>query len=357
MANLSESYDKASLVISLILAVGLGAMIWMARGNVEEDFKDSTGRSPAAAPENPKEEFYSKMTSSISGTVTLEGPVTEKGRQIDLTVGTPLFLNPGGEEIDLGDSSYPMVHAPIPNQWWLDNRIDPGWSNSPGLDQDGDGFSNGEEFDAKTDPNDAKSYPALIAKLQCVELLKRAFRLSYSSDSTIGPIKETDTFKFTHEEIIGGRSKRTSSENIPFGKGNDSNLFSEGGAQMRYELKKVEQREFKNPNTGITQKANFAEIEDVAGAKKGDILEIKKGSRNGVILRDYTAVLSLGAIGQEAVTLKVEERSSFALPLDPNAPEKPYKFIGVSDTGAVIIEWEEDGESKTREIQPLSPSE
>ena len=96
MANLSESYDKASLVISLILAAGLGAMIWMARGNVEEDFKDSTGPSPAAAPENPKEEFYSKLTSSISGTVTLEGPVTEKGRQIDLTVGTPLFLNPGG---------------------------------------------------------------------------------------------------------------------------------------------------------------------------------------------------------------------------------------------------------------------
>ncbi len=357
MANLSESYDKVSLIISIVIAAALGAMIWMAKGDVKKDFSFIVKEEGASAPENPKQEFYAKATSEIAGAVTLGGPVTEKGRAIDLTVGTPLFLNPTGEEIDLGDSAYPMVHDPIPNQWWLDNRIDPGWSNSPGLDQDGDGFSNGEEFASKTDPNDPKSFPALIAKLQCVELQKRAFRLSYSSDSTIGPIKETDTFKFNHEEIVGGKSVRTSSENIASGKGNDSNLFSKGGAQMRYELKKVEQREFRNPATGIMQKANFAEIEDVAGAKKGDILEIKKGSRNGVILRDYTAIIALAAIGQQAVTLKVEERSSFSLPLDPNAAEKPFKFTGVSDAGAVIIEWEEDGETKTKEITPLSPPE
>ncbi len=357
MANLSESYDKVSLVVSIVIAAALGAMIWMAKGNVEEDFRQPSVLGDTEAPENPKQKFYADTTSEIGGAVVLGGPVTENGRSIELTVGTPLFLNPTGEEIDLGDASYPMVHDPIPNQWWLDNRIDPGWSNSPGLDQDGDGFSNGEEFAGNTDPNDPESFPALIAKLQCVELEKRAFRLSYSSDSTIGAIKPTDTFKFNHEEIVGGRSVRTGSENIPFGKGNDSNLFSKGGAQMRYELKNVEQREFENPNTGIVQKANFAVIEDVAGAKKGDVLDIKKGSRNGVIIRDYTAVLSLAAIGQQAVTLKVEERSSFSLPLDPDAAEKPFKFTGVSDAGAVIIEWEENGETKTMEVQPLSATE
>jgi len=357
MANLSESYDKVSLVLSIVIAAVVMALILMARGNIEQDFPPPSNDKGTEAPENPKQKFYAETTSEIGGQFTLGGPVTEKGRAIELTVGTPLFLNPTGEEIDLGDETYPMVHDPIPNQWWLDHRIDPGWSNSPGLDQDGDGFSNGEEFTGETDPNDPNSFPALITKLQCVELNKRAFRLTYSSDSTIGPIKPTDTFKFNHEEIVGGRSVRTGSENIPFGKGNDSNLFSKGGAQMRYELKEVEQREFENPNTGIVQKANFAVIEDVAGAKKGDILEIKKGSRNGVILRDYTAVLALAAIGQQAVTLKVEERSSFSLPLDPDAAEKPFKFTGVSDAGAVIIEWQEDGETKTMEVQPLSAAE
>ena len=57
------------------------------------------------------------------------------------------------------------------------------------------------------------------------------------------------------------------------------------------------------------------------------------------------------------MTLKVEERSSFSLPLDPDAAEKPFKFTGVSDAGAVIIEWEENGETKTMEVQPLSAAE
>ena len=156
---------------------------------------------------------------------------------------------------------------------------------------------------------------------------------------------------------MNGRKVRTTSESILSGKGNDSNLFSKGGAQMRYELKSVEQREFENPGTGITQKANFAQIEDVAGAKKGDSIEVQKGSRNGVIIRDYTAILSLAAIGLDGETLKVRERSSFALPLNADAAEKPFKFTGVSDAGAVIIEWEEDGETKSMQIQALSATE
>ena len=356
MANLSESYDKAALVISLVIALALGALVFMAKGKVDDDFPSNSGGRSAKAPENPNEEFYKEITGRVGGEIVLEGPVTDKERKMNLFVGTALFLDAEGREIDLGDPSYPKVHEPIDNQWWLDHRIDPGWSNSPGLDKDGDGFSNREEFDDKTDPNDPKSFPSVIAKLQCVELKKREFMLTYSSDSTIGEIKDGDTFKFNHEEIVNKRRVRTSSENIEQGKGNDSNLFSKGGAQMRYELTKVEQRKFVNPRNNLEETSNFAVIEDVAGAKKGDIIEIKKGSRNGVIIKDWTAVLVLAAIGQQGNQLEIKERDSFALPFDPNAEEKPYTFAGVSDLGAAIIEWEQDGESKTLELQPLSPA-
>ena len=76
-----------------------------------------------------------------------------------------------------------------------------------------------------------------------------------------------------------------------------------------------------------------------------------------MIIRDYTAILSLAAIGLDGETLKVRERSSFALPLNADAAEKPFKFTGVSDAGAVIIEWEEDGETKSMQIQALSATE
>ena len=360
MANLSESYDKAALIVSLLLALGLGAMVLMAKGKVEEDFPAATGGARLKAPENPNEKNYKAATSEIGSKVTLEGPVTSKGRKIENFVGTPLFLKEDvTTPIDLGDPSYKeMVHDPIPNQWWLDHRIDPGWDNSPSLDQDGDGFANREEFDAKTDPNDPKSFPSLIAKLQCVRLKKRAFMLTYSSDSTVGKIKDSDTFKFNHEEIVNNRKVRTSSQGeLRPGKGpENSNVFDKGGAQMRYEFKKIEQRTFENPGTGVMQTANFATLEDVGAAKKGDIIELKKGSRNGVIVKDWTAVLVLAAIGEEAKELQIEERSRFALPFDPNAVKKPYTFAGVSDAGAAIVEWKEDGETKSMDLQPVTPA-
>ena len=358
MANLSESYDKAALVFSLLVALGLGALVLMAKGNVSEDFPDATGGSHAKAPENPNEDLYKTTTTEIGSKVVLEGPVTGKGRAIENFVGTPLFLKDGVKNpIDLGDPSYKeIVHKPIPNQWWLDHRIDPGWDNSPSLDQDGDGFSNREEFDVKTDPNDPKSFPGLIPKLQCMQLKKRVFRLTYSSDTTIGEIKAADTFKFNYEEIVNKKRIRASSENIQPGKGVDSNVFSKGGAQMRYEFKKIEQRKFINPRNNLQETSNFATLEDVAGAKKGDVIELKKGSRNGVNVRDWTAVLRLAAIGQEANELQVEERGTFSLPFDPNAAKKPYTFAAVSDAGFAIIEWEEDGEAKSMELQPASPS-
>ncbi len=359
MANLSASYDKAVLVISLVIALALGALVFMAKGKVDDDFPANTGSRSDKAPENPNEDIYQKITGKVGSEIDkafLKGPVTDTEREMNLFVGTALFLDAEGREIDLGDPSYPKVHEPIENQWWLNHRIEPGWSNSPGLDKDGDGFSNREEFDGNTDPNDPRSFPAVIAKLQCLELKKREFMLTYSSDSTIGEIKESDTFKFNHEEIVNRRKVRTSSENIEQGKGNDSNLFSKGGAQMRYELTKVEQRKFVNPRNNLQETSNFAMIEDVAGAKKGDVIEIKKGSRNGVIIKDWTAVLVLAAIGEQGNQLEIKERDSFTLPFDPNAEEKPYTCAGVSDLGAAIIEWEQDGESKTLELQPLSPA-
>ncbi len=63
----------------------------------------------------------------------------------------------------------PPVHPPIPNTWWIENRLDPGFADSPNRDPDADGFSNIEEFIAKTDPNNGKSIPALIAKLMYVK--------------------------------------------------------------------------------------------------------------------------------------------------------------------------------------------
>ncbi len=361
MANLSDSYDKAVLVFSLVVALGLGAAVFLAKGKVEEDFADSPSGRRADVPKNPnagKDDLYGKAIEAIDEEVVLEAPVTEGGRKIQNFVGTPLFMVAGKDDpVDLGDKSYPPVHPPIPNSWWLKHDVDPDWSDSPDRDADGDGFTNLDEFTGETDPNDPKSFPALIAKLTCVRLEKRVFRITYSSDTTLGAIKAGDKFKFKHEEVVGGRRVSTTSEWIQPGQASDSNVFGKGGAQLRYELKSVEQKQEQNPRNGLMEKFNVATIEDVGGPKKGDVIELKKGSANGLIIRDWTAILVLAAVGEEGNELKVAERESFALPLDPNAAEKPYMFAAVSDRGAAIIEWKENGETKSRELIPAATAE
>lgn len=355
MANLSENYDKAALILSLVVALALGAMVLMAKGRVEEDFAEPAGGTGNSIPTNENEELFKSSTDVVGADVELKGPVTEKGRPINNFVGTPLFLKQGeSKAVDLGDATYPAVHDPIPNEWWLTHRIDPGWSDSPQRDPDGDGFTNLDEFTGNTNPNDPNDFPDLYAKLKCVRMEKRVFKLIYSSDSSIGALQAKDTFMFKHEEVVNNRKISTSSESIQPGKGADSNLFSKGGAQLRYEFKEIQQRTEKNPRNGILETSNFALLEDVGSAKKGDKVELKKGSRNGVIIRDWTAVLVLAAVGQESNELKVQERDSFALPFDPNAAKKPFTFTGVTDDGAAIIEWEHDGETKTLELAPAN---
>jgi hypothetical protein len=73
-----------------------------------------------------------------------------------------------------------------------------------------------------------------------------------------------------------------------------------------------------------------------------------------VIVRDYTAHLFLNAIGQADKVIKIAERTSFSLPFDPSAADKPYTFAAVTDSGDVVIEWQEGGEAKSMTLTPNS---
>lgn len=79
--------------------------------------------------------------------------------------------------IDIYDPAAKSLHGEVPNTWFIANGIADALGRSDGLDidSDNDGFSNKEEFDAQTKPNDAASYPNLVRvglppKLEVVEV-------------------------------------------------------------------------------------------------------------------------------------------------------------------------------------------
>jgi|GEM_PF-684853 len=108
----------------------------------------------------------------------------------DLPKGTPergsllvsrRYLLKDGKLIDPLSEGSEQLHPPITNDWLLANGLDYTDMNIKEKDSDGDGFSNLEEFEKKTNPNDPKDAPASFNKLKLVSFNSVPFLLTFKS--------------------------------------------------------------------------------------------------------------------------------------------------------------------------------
>lgn len=342
-SNLSDNYEKVVLVLAILVAVGLGTMAYMNIGKLEGDF-DTPGGRMQDAPKLPG--VPQITTASANLTKPHEWDKGDVGdREVDMLTGIPWFLSKDEmKEVDLGNPNEEPVHPPIPNSWWLENNIDPGFKDSPQRDPDGDGFTNEEEYLAKTSPNDAKSFGERITKVELVKLIKEPYRLELSSESD-------GKYVVKYEDLFTGKQRRNRSDYIPAGDEQGSVFFKNLPAQFRFNLIKVERRKIENPRTKVMEEKLFATVEVLNGPKKGTQYEFARGNRN-YIVRDYKVMLVLNATGEGGNQFEVLENDTFALPFDSDATEKPYKFKGVDENGSAVIEWQADGETKTKILSP-----
>ena len=329
----SVGYDKVLLGVGALVAVGLGALVMVKAGGLEGEFETSSGQEQDAPPLAGKALIETSIA-SLGETPVIDQGKTPKGRGVDLFTGIPLYVSKdGGDPIDLLEEGGTEIHEGIPNKWWHDYGIDPGFADSPERDEDVDGFSNREEYDGGTDPTDDTDFPSLIDKLELVKLEKRPYAITYSSDAA-------DSYQFRYEDRYTGSTRLERTDYIPAGDPQRSVFFTEGPATLRFRLLEVVDREIKSERTGVTSTVKIAIIEDLHPNKQGEKFEVPRGSRSRVIRTDYTAILMLNAAGGEGIEFKVEENNSFALPFDENAAEKPYTFAGVNEAGEVVIKIE-----------------
>jgi hypothetical protein len=340
-SNISDSYEKVVLVVALVIALALGGLAFTSGGKIEEDFvQPSPTRRPA--PELPGKGKMDIAIASLGKPVQYERG-KEGGREVDTFVGIPWFLKKDGSTVDLGDASQQDVHKGIPNIWWLDNHLNPGFADSPEQDADDDGFSNREEFVAKTDPNAPSDHPPLIDKLLVKELINDKFLLDFSGD--IGT-----SYKMKTETKINGRiEKGTTKDYIPAGEGDASVFFSGPPFQFRFRLKAVEERVVVNERTNVESKEKFAIVEDLKPNLKGNVYEIPYGGQ-GLVFNDYKVVLYLDAIGEEGNKFEVPINTSFSLPYKEDAADKPFTFKGLSAAGDVMITYQTDGQPDQKDL-------
>ncbi len=343
MSWIQKNYEKAFLGGALIVAAGISFVGYSALSSVEADFQSANKGA-------------GNNDTAIESATTLKQVVADLGkahelpqatvgsRSVDVFVGVPLFAkksegNGQAKPVDLLNDA--DVHAGIKNTWWIEYGIDPGYADSPDRDQDNDGFSNRDEYDAKTNPIDPKSFPSLVTKLKYVKDKSLQFLLSFSS--SIGP----QQYQFKYADSTDASKTYRTKEFI----GDGGTLFTEGPCKDRFRLKKVETKTTQNEKTGINETIEWAFIEDLRPNKVGRIYEIPRRLRDSDLNKYYqydrTAVLNLAAIGEGGKEFEVEEYTSFSLPF--NKGDKKYRLILVSPE-SITVEWK-DADGKTQQLE------
>lgn len=341
MSWFSQNYEKAALGGAVALALGLGYLGWSKLSSVDEDFATSL----AGAGNNKTAVEGADLIPKARQSMTLDrtwAQATDGERPVDLFTGITLFISSKDPQkaIDLRKDS--PLHPPIPNAWWIENRLDLGFADSPSQDPDGDGFSNAEEYNAETDPNDKGSIPPLIAKLMFVkdESLAWVVRPGYGSEGK---------FPFNYEDSKGGKNKVPAAEMIA----PDGLFFSKPPMQNRFKLLGSETRKELNKKINVEMEVTLVRIEDQRPNKKGVIYELPSplpdDRKSDYVQYDRTAIFTLQALGMTGQEFKVEENTPFALP--PDKPNKDYLLKKIS-AGVVSIEYTAaDGGRKTVEIK------
>ncbi len=340
MSWFSKNYEKAALGGAVAVALGLGYLGWSKLSSVESDFslalKGGGNNKTAVADAEliPKAGQSMKIDRAWSQAIIDD-------RAVDLFTGIALFVRSSDTEKPIDLFKDAPVHPPIPNTWWLENRIDPGFADSPSRDPDADGYSNLDEHTAKTDPNDGKAHPELLAKLMFIkdESIWWWLRPGFGTDGK---------FPLSYLNAKGQNNR------IPMGGvvAPGELFFEKGAAAGRFKLLSHEVRKELNKRLGYEEEKTYVRIEDQRPNKKGTVYEfpspLSEERAKEHLKFDRTAVFSLEALGQSGTEFKVEENTTFALP--PGAAQKDYLLKSVTPNSVIVEYGDAKGGRKTVEI-------
>ncbi len=307
------NFGKNALITGILLGVASGAFgIYTLTG----------GKVPAAQTELSNDGVAAaKELSELAAT-------TNAIRQRDYTIAdvapegaviagkaryTPIFFSPelwqvtndaegANSVVDIYEPTTRPVHADVPNHWFITNGIADALGRADGLtmDSDADGFSNGEEKAADTNPSDPASYPALIRvgeapKLEVVSVTNASAVISV--DSTLA--YESAPTSMGVKIFASATETRTPVARFTGLKVGDSFGLSNSD-KTRFTVLRFEQMEFDgSPETVVVVRDNVT-----ASAEKE--FYIRSGSPTRPGTRDHGTANAKGrSIQDTTVTLRV----------------------------------------------------
>lgn len=155
-------------------------------------------------------------------------------------------------------------HDGMPNDWEKKFALNPNDPGDAAKDSDGDGFTNLEEFMAKTDPTDKKSHPDYLDSVSLAGGLKQTTLPFYFNNAT--PIPGGHRFTFQRLGMKGFDAKVSAKMNEEI-VSPDRKSWKSGWKVTKYE-QKTEQRQIAGSKLKRPVDVSTVEIERIVDGKK-----------------------------------------------------------------------------------------
>ena len=168
-------------------------------------------------------------------------------------------------------------HDGLPNEWEVKFGLNPNDPSDAKKDLDGDGFTNLEEFLAKTDPKDKESHPDYLDSVVVSAPLKKTTLPFYFN--AYNPIR--DGFRFTFWGVGGGKSLCVKGEEVVIDPGKGAKVKT-GWTVADFE-RKTERRQLPGSKIATLTREVDVSIITLKRAKDGKTMKIVRGVRENPV--------------------------------------------------------------------------
>jgi len=317
----SNSWDKILLIVISVVVIGVAGLFISKSMSFSENFVLEKGVPNDEMP--PTDERRADIASTyVDSTKEWEAPLRgESPKPLPLFVSIPI-VEMKGQLIDMLDPNAPTLREPVTNAWLLQNNLDFLNKGVLSQDPDGDGYTNREEWDGKTEPRNADSHPPYVDKLRMVKREQEVYKLKFAArpDAQRFQIIRMPTSKWPKRENFYVRVGEVSED-----KQFKVDSFEEKSAQRN----------------GITVDASVLNITYLPKNTKHQLVRNVEED-----MPTYYAELEF--LLDKGNTFYVKEGDTFPITRDPGTK---YRVTKVNDNSATVVYETADGQSKTVEIK------
>ncbi|MBP7275454.1 MAG: hypothetical protein KBA51_04545 [Kiritimatiellae bacterium] len=209
---LKQHYDKAALLGTLIVLL-VSAVILLLLAGQSGGARGASAQGPAHAAEvEPLDLAFLdqaiKKLASPTGVSEKPGALTSELRVFCVNCGKAIPFD--APKCVFCDTDQPEPNEDrdgdhMPDEWEIAQEFNPDDPYDAMLDADADGFSNLEEYLAKTDPRQRENAPPIITKLRIDQLRQERFRLRFEAVQTLesGDLYQLNSADRTYFKRLG----------------------------------------------------------------------------------------------------------------------------------------------------------